>query len=201
MNPSPILCCLTGDCKYGDYGPFNGKEIPMGSMDYFRSATRDLHKSCFETIEGLSDDQLHFRPLNAGNHIAFILWHCVRTEDNVLNLLLQKKKTVWNAEGWDEKLGMDPRTQGTGMSAEEAAGVRIRDIGEFKKYMESAFKSTEAFLETVKEEDLEQVHDLPFLGKRNLYQLIGGIILHHGANHLGEISYVKGLQGMKGSAH
>ena len=173
----------------------------MGSMDYFRSAAQDLHKNYFEAIDGLTDDQFHFRPLDAGNHIAFILWHYVRTEDTVLNSLLQKKTTVWNAEEWDKKLGMDPRSQGTGMSAEEAAAVRIGDIGEFKKYMESAFKATEAFLETVKEEDLEQVHDLPFLGKRSLYQLIGGTILQHGANHMGEISYVKGLQGMKGSPH
>jgi len=173
--------------------------MKMGSLDYFRPAVQDLHKSYFEAIEGLTDDQFHFRPLDAGNHIAFILWHYVRTEDMVLNFLLQKKTPVWNAEGWDKKLGMDPRAQGTGMTPEESAAVKIQDIDEFKKYMESAFKASEAYLETVKEEDLEQVHDLPVLGKRNLYQIIGGTILHHGASHLGEIYYVTGVQGLKGS--
>ena len=51
----------------------------MGTMDYFRSAIQDLHKSISEAIEGLTDDQLHFRALDTGNHIAFILWHYVRT--------------------------------------------------------------------------------------------------------------------------
>ena len=171
----------------------------MGTMDYFRSAVQDMHKNYFEAIDGLTDEQFHFRPLDAGNHIAFILWHNVRTEDTVLNFFLQKKTPVWNAEEWDKKLEMDPQAQGTGMSAEESAAVRIRDIGIFKEYMESTFKATQAFLETVKDDDLEEVHDLPLLGQRSLYQVIGGTVLHHGANHIGEIYYIKGLQGLKGS--
>ena len=171
----------------------------MSSLEYFRQAVKDSHKSYFEAVEDLTDDQFHFRPLDTGNHIAFILWHYVRTEDTVLNFLIRKKTPVWNAAGWDKKLGLDPRAQGTGMSAEEAAALRIRDIGEFKKYMESTFKETEVYLETLAEADLEPVHELPVLGKRNLYQIVGGTILQHGASHLGEIYYVKGLQGLKGS--
>ncbi len=171
----------------------------MPSLDYFRQAVKDSHKSYFEAVEGLTDGQLHFRPLDTGNHIAFILWHYVRTEDTVLNFLVRKKKPVWNAEGWDKKLGMDPRSQGTGMSAEDAAALKIRDIDEFKNYMESTFKETEAYLETLSEPDLEPVYELPVLGSRSLYQVIGGTVLQHGASHLGEIYYVKGLQGLKGS--
>lgn len=171
----------------------------MGSLEYFRSAVKDMHKNYSDALEGLTDDQFHFRPLDSGNHIAFILWHYVRTEDSVLNFLLQNKKPVWNAEEWDKKLGLDPRAQGTGMSSEEAAAVRIKDIGHFKDYMANAFKATEDYLETIKEEDLEQVHDLRALGSRSLYQVIGGIVIQHGASHLGEIYYLKGLQGLKGS--
>ena len=171
----------------------------MSTIDYFRSAVKEMHKNYFEAIKDLTGEQLHFRPLNKGNHIAFMIWHYVRTEDMVLNFLLQKKTPVWNAEGWDKKLGMDPRAQGTGMTDEQAAAIKIQDMGEFSKYMESAFKSTETYLDGVKDEDLDQVHDLPVLGKRSLYQLIGGTILQHGASHMGEIYYVKGVQGLKGS--
>ena len=65
--------------------------------------------------------------------------------------------------------------------------------------MEKVFRASEAYMDGVKEQDLAEVQDLPVLGKRNLYQVIGGIVLHHGAEHLGEIWYVKGLQGLKGS--
>ena len=171
----------------------------MSTIDYFRSAVKEMHKNYFEAVKDLTDEQLHFRPLDKGNHIAFILWHFVRTGDLVLNFLLQKKTPVWNEEEWDKKLGMDPQAQGTGMTDEQAAAVRIQDMTEFLKYMENAFKSVEAFLDGVKDEDLDQVHELPVLGKRSMYQLIEGTILQHGASHMGEIYYLKGLQGLKGS--
>jgi hypothetical protein len=36
------------------------------------------------------------------------------------------------------------------------------------------------------------------LGKRSLYEVIGGTALNHAAEHLGEIWVLKGLQGLKG---
>ena len=171
----------------------------MSTVEYFRAAMKDLHHSLADAVKSLSQEQLHFQPLGKGNHIAFILWHAVRTEDTVINFFLQKKPPVWNAEGWDKKFGMDPRAQGTGMSATQSAAIRIPDLGEFSKYMENVFRTTEKYLEGIKEGDLPEVRDLPVLGKRSLYQVIGGTALQHGAGHLGEIWYVKGVQGLKGS--
>jgi len=170
----------------------------MGSLDFFRSSLKNFHTSFRDAVKDLTDEQLHFRPLGKGNSIAFALWHTVRTEDSVVNFLLQKKPPVWNAEGWDKNFGMDPRAQGTGMTAEQAASIRIATLGEFLKYMENVFRASEAYLDIVKEADLEPVQEYPFLGKRNGYQVIGGVVLQHGSGHLGEIWYVKGLQGLKG---
>ena len=171
----------------------------MGSIEYFRSATKGMHQSLIDALGDLTDEQLHFRPMDKGNHIAFIIWHCVRTEDTVINFMLQKRTPVWNDEGWDKKFELDPRAQGTGMTAEQSAEIRISDLAEFKKYMENAFKSTEAYLEGIKDDDLEVVQELAVLGTRSIYEVIGGTVLQHAAGHLGEIWYVKGIQGLKGS--
>jgi len=171
----------------------------MRTVQYFLAAMKDLHKNLLDAVQGLTYEQLHFRPLGKGNHIAFIIWHLVRTEDSVINYFLQKKAPVWSAEGWDKKFGMDAKAQGTGMTAEQAAAIRIPDLKEFSKYTENVFRASEAYLEKIKEEDLAEVREFPVLGRRSLYQVIGGIVLHHGAEHLGELWYVKGLQGLKGS--
>jgi hypothetical protein len=171
----------------------------MGSLDFFRSSLKSFHNSFRDVVKELTDEQLHFRPLGKGNSIAFMLWHTVRTEDMVVNFLLQKKPPVWNAEGWDKKFGMDPKAQGTSMTDEQAAAIRIASLGEFLKYMENVFRASEAYLDIVKEADLEPVQEYQFLGKRSGYQVIGGVVLQHGSGHLGEIWYVKGLQGLKGS--
>jgi len=171
----------------------------MAGVKYFQQAVKNMHKECIESVKGLTTEQLHFMPLGQGNHIAFLAWHVVRTEDLVFNFLLQKKTPVWNAEGWDKKFGLDPRAQGTGMSREQVAGLKINDIEEFSRYMRSAFDSTEAFIDSLKDEDLDQVHELPALGKRSMSDLVGGMILQHGVGHIAEIAYIKGLQGMAGS--
>ena len=170
----------------------------MNTVEYFLTAAKELHKNLLESVEGLNNDHLHFRPLGRGNHIAFTLWHCVRTEDAVINYLLQKKAPVWNAEGWDKKFGMDARAQGTGMTAEQAAAMHIQDLDGFSQYSRNVFQATEVYLGGLKEEILDEVRDLPMLGKRNLYQVIGGIVLSHGSGHLYEIWYLKGLQRLKG---
>ena len=97
-------------------------------------------------------------------------------------------------------MDMDPQGQGTGMDAEQAAAVRIASLPDFLAYMDAVSKETDAYLETVKDEDLEVENDLPVLGKRSLYDVIGGTTLVHAAEHLGEIWYIKGLMGLKGSA-
>ncbi len=94
----------------------------MSALEYFRSAMKKLHDSYREAVSDLTPEQLHFRPLDKGNPIAFMLWHVVRTEDTVVNFAWQKKPPVWNAEGWDKKFGMEPKAQGTGMTAEQAGG-------------------------------------------------------------------------------
>ncbi len=169
------------------------------ALPYFRAALEKFHGSLLDAVRDLSSDQLHFRPLAKGNSIAFMLWHTVRTEDMIVNGGWQKKLPVWNAEGWAKKLAMDSKSQGTGMSAEQAASLRISDLREFLLYAEKVFQTTEAFLEKTPVTEWEEVRELPFLGKRDLYQLIGGVVLQHGSGHLAEIWYVKGLQGLKGS--
>ena len=171
----------------------------MGALDFIRRSAKNLHNDFREALKDLNNLQLHFRPLGKGNHIAFVLWHLVRTEDSVVRFLLQKKAPVWNAEGWDKKFGMDPRAQGTGMTAEQAAAIRIQSLPDFLNYMENVFKANEAYLDALKETDLDRVEEFQFLGKQSYGQVIGGVILQHGSEHLGEIRYVKGLQGLKGS--
>ncbi len=171
----------------------------MKTIEYFREGMKEFHKSLSSAVKDLTDAQLHFRPPGSGNSIAFTFWHCVRTEDIMIHVFLQNKKPIWNTEGWDQKFGMEPRSQGTGMTAEQAGGVRIKNLGEFLNYVEKVFQAGEAFLETLSEETLDEVKEYPVIGKRSVRQVIGGLVLQHGAGHLGEIGYVKGLQGMKGS--
>jgi hypothetical protein len=171
----------------------------MNTIEYFRGAMKEVHKTLGAAVKDLTDKQLHLRPLGVGNSIAFTFWHYVRTEDIMIHMFLQNKKPLWNVDGWDQKFGMDSKSQGTGMTAEQAGAISIKDLGEFIKYAEKVFQASEAFLENLPEGSLDEVKEYPVIGKRSVRQVIGGFVLQHGSGHLGEIWYVKGLQGLKGS--
>ena len=171
----------------------------MLAIEFFRTATKTLHGRMTDALQGLTAEQLHFRPLGRGNSLAFIIWHYVRTEDDAVNSSLRKRSSLWNAEGWDKKLGMDPKSQGTGMTSEQAGAVRIADLGEFTKYMREVFQASEAYLESTPAEEMDGMIEHSIIGKVTRGQAFGRLIISHGSAHLGEIWYVKGLQGLKGS--
>ncbi|GBD11577.1 hypothetical protein HRbin23_01244 [bacterium HR23] len=55
----------------------------------------DLHRSLIQAVEGLTPQQLHFKPAPQVNHIAFTLWHYVRTEDNCVRFVFRRLPTIW----------------------------------------------------------------------------------------------------------
>ena len=89
-------------------------------VDFIRSSLHQLHSTYNDAIADLSEEQLHWRANDNGCPIAFILWHYYRTQDNVIQFVIQHKPTVWLEEGWDKKFGLDRIAQGTGMSQEDA---------------------------------------------------------------------------------
>ena len=107
----------------------------MSMIEFIRSSLRQMHNAYDEAIADLSPEQLHWRANDKGCHIAFVLWHYVRTEDNIVQFVLQRKPTVWLEGGWDKKLGLDRVSQGTGMSLEDAQSLRIASKADFQTYM------------------------------------------------------------------
>jgi hypothetical protein len=63
----------------------------MNTVDYFLAAAKDLHDRLFEAVKGLSNEQLHFRPLGKGNQI-FLLSGTVYARRIRLSILCCKKR-------------------------------------------------------------------------------------------------------------
>ena len=172
----------------------------MTTVQLIGSHVRRLHEALEAATAGLTPEQLHWRPPQGGNHFAFTLWHYVRTEDNIVRFLLQDgRPTVWLEEGWNERFGLDPALQGSGMTAEEAYAVRIPSIEEFLPYMRDVWKSTDEYLDSITDADLEKVFTFIPMGERPAVQVLMENVLTHGFSHLGEMWLLRGMQGMTGS--
>lgn len=170
----------------------------MSTIDFIRGGLRQLHASFDDSVRDLTDEQLHWRANEHGLSAAFILWHYVRTEDNIIQYVLQGKPTVWIEGGWDTKLGLHRTAQGTGMALEDAQALRIADKAGFLDYMQAVWKATDAYLAAMTDEALQEKTTVKPLGEMPIQNAIGNMCLTHGFTHMGEIAHIRGLLGLKG---
>ena len=151
-----------------------------------------------QAVKDLTPDQLHWLPPDTKlNHIGNTLWHYVRTEDNVIQFVLQDRKpTVWVERGLHEKFGMHKAAQGTGMSTEDAQAMRLPDMGEWMEYQQGVWQATDDYLASIDEAELDHVRAVNPFGELTAAAAISRTCLTHGHAHFGEICIMRGLQGL-----
>src|SRR6185312_15655433 len=77
------------------------------------------------TLDGLTPDQLVFRPREQANSIAWLAWHLTRVQDDHMSDLAGREQ-AWVADGWHARFGRpaDAHDTGFGASADEVAAIR-----------------------------------------------------------------------------
>jgi hypothetical protein len=171
----------------------------IDTIAFIREHLTVLHAFFDRVTADLSDDQAHYVAAAGVQPIAFSLWHYVRTEDNIIRFVLQRRPTVWIEGGWPERFGLDPRAQGTGMNDEEASRFRLASLSDFRRYMSDVWAATDEYLAHLQPADADRTVTIKPVGEMTVLQALGGMCLTHGYRHLGEIEYARGLLGLKGA--
>lgn len=166
----------------------------MKTHELIHQELNRLHSLLERGIEDLTPEQWHATPCATGNSIAFIMWHYARTEDNIVRFLLQDRRpTVWMEGGYAEKLGLPPVAQGTGMSLDEAQGLRIGDLDLFRNYMSATWASTDEFLRDPDETVFDEVIIVRPLGEMPRIRALGQVCVSHGFGHAGHVDLLRQL--------
>jgi hypothetical protein len=172
----------------------------MDALEFIRGQMQGMHRLYDRVVSDLTDEQLHYQAAPDVQPIAFSLWHYVRTEDNIIRWVIQHRPTVWLEGGWPERFGLDPRGQGTGMTDEQAASLRINSLPDWRTYMTDVWAATDDYLGGLSPEGMEATRvTIKPVGEMSLLDALGGMCLTHGYRHLGEIEYARGLVGLKGA--
>jgi hypothetical protein len=175
----------------------------MDIIEFFRVEQKRLHDTMRSCVSNLALEEWHYTIGGTSNNIAFIVWHCVRTEDNIVRFILQGRPPIWNEGNWHERLGLPPRVQGTGMSTEEAQALHINDPALFMQYAEQVWREFEEYLAGITDGGAElsqRVVTVKPLGQMPAIRVIGQVCLTHLFSHLGEIAVLLGAQGKRGWA-
>src|SRR5260370_89471 len=174
----------------------------MDIIVLLRHDQKRLHQWMREAVYDLTSEEWNAMPAGTGNSIAFLFWHAVRTEDNILRFILQGRAPLWNEGGWHERLNLPPRTQGTGMSTEEAQAFHIHDPELFLVYTEEVWSEFEAYLAGITDGGAElsaRMVKVRPLGEMPAILAIGQVCISHLFTHYGEISLLRGQFAKKGT--
>ena len=170
------------------------------ALDFIRDSVHQQHEAWDNALGDLTPDQMHFRPNGQGNHIAFITWHYVRTEDNIVQFVFQNRKpTVWIEGGYDQKFGLPRTAQGTGMPLADAAQLRLPAVDQWLAYQRAVWQATDSWINSLTEADLQRQVSFKPLGNTTVMTAMRIPIVNHGFQHLGQVQYLRQLQGLRGS--
>ncbi|MCS6800459.1 MAG: DinB family protein [Chloroflexota bacterium] len=158
-----------------------------------RELLQTTSRMLIDATSDLTVDQVNWLPPGTANTIGHTYAHIVNIQDRYLNTFILGQPTIWEREGWGERLGL-PETMR--MSREAAAQMRL-DPSSFRAYAERVFAETMTYLERVDAAELAREVQ-GYRGPITVAEVIGRMMPFHAISHLGEVAVLRGLQGLKG---
>jgi hypothetical protein len=140
----------------------------------------------------LTQDEIMWRPACGCNSIGLILFHLARSEDMFTNGAMQNKPHVWETGRWYNELNLAENEAGSHYTAEQINAFPVPRKDDLLAYNAAVREQTIAYLKSLKAADFDRKVSLPF-GEFNVAGVFS-IIVGHGAQHTGEMSYLRGLQ-------
>ena len=151
------------------------------------------------TMQGVTPEVASFTPPGLANSITDTYVHIIVSEDWLIHVLLQNKQPLYASE-LKNKIGVEAFTH----PADNAfpawtKGAKIH-MEELKEYADKIFAMSEEYIKNLTDEDLQKEADLSAfgMGKSTVGFVIASIITSNMNLHTGEISAIKGIQGLKG---
>lgn len=164
----------------------------MNVSELLAEALGRVREQMPDLVDGLSDDDLSWRPDPEANSIAWLVWHLTRIEDDHVSHVAGIDQ-AWVADGWAERFGLpfDAREHGYSMSPADVGKVRVGgDL--LAGYYEAVAARTAAYVAAVKPEDLDRVVDEAWDPPVTLGVRLVSVVNEVNA-HLGQAQYVRGL--------
>ncbi len=169
-------------------------------MKPFLAAIDSGLNECFDdlkqALDGLSEDELNFRPTLESNTISWIVWHMARVEDNWVNRAMRQSTSIWDDGGWSEKLDIDVEGNGYSQTAEDIRSMPRIDVGLTMRYYADVRAASTSFFEHLEDEEALQkvvVHPSGDPSLNVSWAWVFGHLLCEEAQHLGQIAYLRGM--------
>lgn len=166
----------------------------MDAVEYIRHQVASTRRLVDGALRGTTDAQLAWAPPGTANPVAATLVHILATEDQYIQTVLQNRPRLWETEGWGTRLGLDtPPGGGQGWPGSRQAKLALEPLLAYEQAVRSA---TDVYLTNLTSAELDR-SVLFIRGQQPVAAVLATLIVHT-AGHAGEITAVRGLQGVTG---
>ncbi len=154
-------------------------------------------KRGFERVlKDLNQQEIMWRPAAGCNSMGLILLHVVRSEDSFIQARIQGKPQIWETEKWYEKMNLSAEDTASHLTVEQVNCFPVPDLKMILDYYDAVRAKTKEYLKAIPPEELDKKISMPPFGDLTIAAMMS-IIVNHSAQHIGEISYLRGmLRGM-----
>lgn len=152
-----------------------------------------LDEGAAAVVDGLSTAELLWRPDADANHLAWLVWHLARQQDEQL-AALGDIASAWTAQEWSGRFALPypKHASGYGMSSGDVGAFRLDDPALLVDYHEAVHDLTLRVLAGLDRDGYERVIDAAWDPPVTVaVRLIS--VLDDGMKHLGQGEYVRGL--------
>jgi DinB family protein len=178
--------------------------MPTDTLELAKQRSKMTRELVLKVVDALSDEQLAWRPAPRAHSMGWTLWHIARCADKFA-AQADGSAEIWVREGLAAKWGLaeallGSNGVGTGVDDETAATLRPPSKDLLVDYARRSFAALDTVVdgfdaEAVAREQTTFYFDEPAAIGRAFITSIA-----HDNRHLGELEYVKGLLGFRGTA-
>lgn len=164
----------------------------MELLEHLQTSVRTVNEMVDNAMQELTDEVVNFEPGGTSNTIAQLLAHMVSGQDVLINERLGGGRSL-HETGWAEKTGIPM----------ERPLIWQRDAWKldltgFDSYRKEIAQAAEKALSAMAPADLDREIEWVRGPSRSVAMMMQVIFINHGLGHCGEISAIKGMQGLKG---
>ena len=158
-------------------------------QDAFERVTGSVHAA----VEGLSAEDLVWRPDPEANTIGWLVWHLTRIQDDHLADISDREQ-VWASKDWATRFGLPKGTvdHGYGHASEQVAAVRPESADVLLAYHDAVASAIADDLATLDAVALDRIIDERWDPPVTVAVRLVSVV-NDAMQHTGQAAYVRGL--------
>ena len=174
----------------------------MDVISLLREQLREAHALLEAVMQGVSPEATHWIPPGQANPVGATYAHVVLSEDRTINGMLRRQRPLYETD-WADRTGLNELTPRRGEEWHDYAPWTRRvkvDLPAAHEYARAVYASSDEYLASLSPDDLDRPMDLSGMGSGQvtLGWVLSRLVVAHVDNIAGEISCLKGLQGLQG---